>query len=83
MSAGVPVVAAAAGGHLESIGRIENMPSFSPGDAVAAAAGLRAVLDDTLRAELSRRVRAAALARMTLQEHVDRLLEEYAKAGAA
>ncbi len=83
MSAGVPVVAAAAGGHLESIGRIGDMPSFAPGDAVAAAAGLRAVSKDSFRAELSRRVREAALARMTLQEHVERLLEEYAKAGAS
>lgn len=82
MSAGVPVVAAAAGGHLESIGRIDDMPSFAPGDAVAAALGLQAVLDESFRAELSRQVRAAALARMSLQEHVDRLLEEYAKAGA-
>ncbi|HZS30119.1 MAG TPA: glycosyltransferase family 4 protein [Gaiellaceae bacterium] len=82
MSAGVPVVAAAAGGHLESIGRIEGMPSFATGDAVAAAAGLRALLDDSVRADLSHRVRAAALARISLPEHVDRLLAEYAKAKA-
>jgi glycosyltransferase involved in cell wall biosynthesis len=82
MSAGVPVVASAAGGHLETIGRIEGMPSFSPRDAAGAASGLRAVLDESLRTELSRRVRAAALTRITLAEHVDRLLAEYDRARA-
>ncbi|HLX33029.1 MAG TPA: glycosyltransferase family 4 protein [Gaiellaceae bacterium] len=82
MSAGVPVVAAAAGGHLESIGRIEAMPSFAPGDATGAASGLLALRDDAFRAELSRRVRAAAAERITLPEHVERLLDEYGKAQA-
>ncbi len=83
MSAGVPVVAAAAGGHLETIGRVEGAPGFPPGDATAAAASLRALADDSTRSELSRRVRATFLERITLAEHVDRLIEEYRLAGAA
>ncbi len=82
MAAGVPVVAAAAGGHLETIGRVEGAPGFPPGDATAAAAALRSLADDSARSELSRRVRAAAAERITLAEHVDRLLEEYRRAGA-
>ena len=82
MSAGIPVLAAASGGHCESIGRVEGAPGFSPGDASAAAAGLRALADDSTRAELSRRVRAAAAERITPSEHIDRLLDEYRLAGA-
>jgi glycosyltransferase involved in cell wall biosynthesis len=82
MSAGVPVVAAAAGGHVESIGRIPGMPAFAPGDAVAAAAGLRALREDSLRLDLSQRVRTAAAARITMEQHVERLFDEYEKAGA-
>lgn len=82
MSAGLPVLATAAGGHLESIGRVEGAPSFAPGDAAAAASGLRILADDAARAGLSRRARESALARITLPEHVNRLLEEYRLAGA-
>ncbi len=80
MAAGIPVVAAAAGGHLETVGRVEGAPGFPPGDVAAAASSLRALADESVRSELSRRVRAAALERITPAEHVDRLLEQYARA---
>lgn len=41
MAAGVPVVAAAGGGHLETVGQLEIAAMFTPGDAVAAAAQIR------------------------------------------
>lgn len=83
MSAGVPVVAAAAGGHLETIGKVGRAPGFAPGDIFGAAECLRALTDDALRRELSAAVLAAASARITLPEHVDRLIHEYRSAGAA
>jgi len=43
MAAGVPVVAAAAGGHLETAGQVPGSVTFEPGDADSAAAGLKAL----------------------------------------
>lgn len=82
MSAGVPVVATGAGGHLETIGRVEGAPSFPAGDAAHAASCLRSLTDDALRRVLSQRVRVAARARIVLSEHIDRLLDEYHRACA-
>jgi glycosyltransferase involved in cell wall biosynthesis len=82
MSAGVPVLAAAAGGHRETIGRLEGAPGFAPGNADEAATLLRALADTHRRSELSARVRATARAHITLAGHVERLLEQYRLAGA-
>jgi glycosyltransferase involved in cell wall biosynthesis len=46
MAAGLPVVAAAAGGHLETMGRVAGAALFSPGDIDRAAALLRSLAQD-------------------------------------
>ena len=46
MAAGLPVVAAAAGGQLETVGRVPDAALFPPGDAVRAAALLRSLAQD-------------------------------------
>jgi glycosyltransferase involved in cell wall biosynthesis len=81
MVAGVPVVAAAGGGHLETIGLVRDAPLFPPGDAASAAEQLRRLADDAARAALSAAVHAVALERLTLERHVDALLEQYALLG--
>jgi glycosyltransferase involved in cell wall biosynthesis len=77
MSAGVPVVASAAGGHLETVGRVANASLFPPGDAGAAAAAMRALLDDTARTAASSNARELVQTEFTIEQHVDRLLTEY------
>jgi glycosyltransferase involved in cell wall biosynthesis len=77
MAAGVPVVACAGGGHLETVGRVPAAPSFQPGDAGGAAAGLRSLLDDAVRQALSAAGRAVAAEEFSLSSHVDRLIDEY------
>ena len=47
MAAGLPVVAAAGGGHLETVGTVSSAALFPPGDAVAAGALLTELADDT------------------------------------
>ena len=47
MAAGLPVVAAASGGHLETVGTVSSAALFPPGDAVAAGALLAELADDT------------------------------------
>ena len=46
MAAGLPVVAAAAGGQLETVGRVPDAALFPPGDVVRAAALLRSLAQD-------------------------------------
>ena len=70
MARGVPVVAAGAGGHLETLGR--DWPGLFPaGDVGAAAERLRQLPDGT---PLQARQRAL----FSLERHLDRLLELYA-----
>ena len=79
MAAGVPVVAAAAGGHLETIGGVEDVPSFVPGDAAAAAAALELLAQSAeLRQQLSSEVRALQRERFSMAGHVTRLEGIYA-----
>jgi glycosyltransferase involved in cell wall biosynthesis len=47
MAAGVPVVAAGGGGHIETLGAVEGAGLFTPGDPVAAAAVLDRLGPDT------------------------------------
>jgi glycosyltransferase involved in cell wall biosynthesis len=77
MAAGVPVVAAAAGGHLETAGQITDAPLFTPGDPRSAAAALRSLLDEAERARLSRAGRELVHERFTLDRFIDGLLAEY------
>jgi glycosyltransferase involved in cell wall biosynthesis len=77
MSAGVPVVASAAGGHLETVARLPDAPLFPPGDAERAAVALRSLVSDARRRALSSAGRELVLAEFTITPHVDRLLTEY------
>jgi glycosyltransferase involved in cell wall biosynthesis len=77
MSAGVPVVACAAGGHLETVGRTADASLFPPGDVDAAAAALRELLRDPVRAAASSAARELVRAEFTIERHVDRLIPEY------
>ncbi len=47
MAAGLPVVAARAGGHLETVGAVAGAALFAPGDAADAAALVQRLVDDT------------------------------------
>jgi glycosyltransferase involved in cell wall biosynthesis len=85
MAAGVPVVASASGGHLETVGLLADAPLFPPRDAAAGARALRSLLSDSKRARLSADGRRVIAERFTLARHVDRLLAQYhaARVGAA
>lgn len=78
MAAGIPVVAAAGGGHLETVGMLPDAVLFSPGDASRAADALRMLTSVDKRACLSDGGRKLVEARFTLSRHVDRLVREYA-----
>jgi glycosyltransferase involved in cell wall biosynthesis len=80
MAAGVPVVAAAAGGHLETAGLIGGAPMFPPGDHAAAARALRSLRSDAVRLALSEAGRRLVTERFTIDRYTDRLLLEYAAA---
>jgi glycosyltransferase involved in cell wall biosynthesis len=77
MAAGVPVVASAAGGHLETVGRLPGAALFPAGDAAAAAASLRCMLPADVRAAASRAGRELVRESFTIARHVDELLVEY------
>jgi glycosyltransferase involved in cell wall biosynthesis len=77
MAAGVPVVASAAGGHLETVGLIPAAPLFPPGDASAAANALRSLRSESLRRRLSEAGRQLVAEQFTIGRYTDRLLLEY------
>ena len=77
MAAGVPVVASASGGHLETVGLLAGASLFPPGNVKAAAAALRSLLLDATREKLSVDGRRLVADRFTIEGHVDRLLVEY------
>lgn len=78
MAAGVPAAASAAGGHLETVGLLDDAPLFTPGDALGAAAALSSLRSDRTRTSLSAAGRQLAQAEFSTAGHVDRLLEVYA-----
>jgi glycosyltransferase involved in cell wall biosynthesis len=78
MAAGVPVAASAAGGHLETVGRIDGPVLFPPRDHVAAASALRSLRDDELRGRQSHAGRKLVQDELTTARHVDHLLLAYA-----
>jgi glycosyltransferase involved in cell wall biosynthesis len=77
MAAGVPVVATAYGGHLETVGLVAGAPLFPPGDAAAGAAALRSLASDSTRARVSAAGRRVVADHFTVERHVDCLLVEY------
>ena len=77
MAAGVPVVACASGGHLETVGLVEGAAMFPPRDPAAAATALRSLLSDSKRARMSAEGQRIVAERFTVTQHVDRLLAQY------
>jgi glycosyltransferase involved in cell wall biosynthesis len=82
MAAGIPVVASASGGHLETAGLVPGAPLFPPGDVAAAAQALRSLLPDAARSALSQGGRRIVAERFTIAHHVDGLLAVYRDAGS-
>jgi glycosyltransferase involved in cell wall biosynthesis len=83
MAAGVPVVAARGGGHLETVGAARPDLLYPPGDADECAALLRRLADDPdLRDRAGADLRAFAAEHLSLERHVDRLEEVYASVTA-
>ena len=78
MARGIPVVASAAGGHLETLGA-QYPYFFEPGDADGAATVLAAAAEGQDRREqLSRELRARQRSSFSLDGHVQALLRLYA-----
>lgn len=69
MACGLPVVAADAGGHRESLHARRDL-LFPPGDASAAAAALDALREDTVRAEVGRVLQTVQRDEFSLRRHV-------------
>jgi glycosyltransferase involved in cell wall biosynthesis len=80
MAAGVPVVACASGGHLETVGLLGRDSMFAPGDAATAAAALRSLTSEEKRASVSQAARSLVERAFSITLHVDALLEQYEKA---
>jgi glycosyltransferase involved in cell wall biosynthesis len=78
MAMGLPVVASASGGNLETVGSLPSAAVFPPGDARAAAALLvRLAGDDDARGSYGRALLELHRERFTLDGHVDRLMALY------
>ena len=78
MAAGVPVVASAAGGHLETVGAVPGAALYPPGDAAEAARVLRRLAQDPeQRVQLSERGRAHQREHLSVARHVDDLERAY------
>lgn len=78
MAAGIPVVATAAGGHLETVGVLPDAALFAPGDVEQAARLLRSLaLDESARRRLSECGRAVQQSEFSLAVHAERVLAWY------
>jgi len=78
MAAGTPVVATAAGGHLETAGRVSPDTLFAPGDADAVAALLVELAGDpAARATRGEALRHHYRAELTIGHHAARVHEVY------
>lgn len=78
MSGGLCVVAAAAGGHLETVGRVDGARLFAPGEPEDAARLLRAVAADPASArEHGLALQAVQRERFTVRSQVDGTLAVY------
>lgn len=72
MAAGLPVVAAGAGGHLETVGRVADAALYTPGDAASAADQLRRLAGDAeLRHDYGERLRAVQRRLFTVERQAD------------
>jgi glycosyltransferase involved in cell wall biosynthesis len=79
MAAGMPIVASASGGNLETMGQLPTAAFHPPGDAQAMADQLvRLAADDAARAAYGAGLRALQRQRLTLEIHVDGLEAVYA-----
>jgi glycosyltransferase involved in cell wall biosynthesis len=84
MAAGIPVVATATGGHLETIGLADDRLLYAPGDVLAAAHILRHLAtDERHRIQVGAALRSYHGSHFTIDRHVDTLHEVYAAAVAA
>lgn len=78
MGRGLPVVAAGAGGHLETVGTVSPENLFPPGDAQAAAHLLRRLAADPgLRRQTGVQLREFQQRKLSVEAHVDGLVEVY------
>jgi glycosyltransferase involved in cell wall biosynthesis len=78
MAAGIPIVAAAAGGHLETVGAIAGAPLFPAGDAVRAAAlAAELAADVDRRRRLGQHNREWQRLHATIEGHVRQLVSAY------
>ncbi len=78
MLAGMPVVACASGGHLETVGVVAPDLLYQPGDLVAGAAVLgRLGADAGLRQRRGSQLRHCGLERFSLERHAEGLLAVY------
>lgn len=78
MAQGLPVVAAAAGGHLETVGEARPDLLFPPGEVAACAAAIdRLAASVALRQEIGAELRSYQQTHLSLQTHVDRLIDVY------
>jgi glycosyltransferase involved in cell wall biosynthesis len=74
MAAGIPVVAARAGAHTETVGSVSDRWLFSAGDAGQAASMLDALgQDPEARERYGNQLRAAQRQHLSLAVHVDQL----------
>ena len=76
MARGLPVVAAAGGGHRETLASRPQL-LFAPGDVAAAAAALNALLDPALREQDGRALQSVQRQDFNLDRHVAALAEHY------
>ncbi|MGE0877293.1 MAG: glycosyltransferase family 4 protein [Acidimicrobiia bacterium] len=78
MAAGLPVIAAGGGAHLETVGAVTPETLFPPGDVEACAKLLRwLATDEAARAERSTLVRSYQQEHFSLDAHVAKLVEIY------
>lgn len=78
MAAGLPVVASAAGGHLETVGAVPGASLFPPGDHTAAAGRLIALADDApMRAAYGAALQSHQRAALDVEGFADNLLAWY------
>lgn len=77
----LPIVAAGAAGHLETIGSLADAALFVPGDPASAAASLRQLADDErARSSYGEELRALQRSRFTIEHHVEELESIYFRA---
>jgi glycosyltransferase involved in cell wall biosynthesis len=78
MARGVPVVAAAGGGHLETVGPVDHDLLFAPGDPVAASTRLLRLADDAeAREQIGRDLQDRFETEYRIERHAERLESVY------